>query len=130
MKISPITADIKDRFQIGADQKGVVITDVTEGGVAADRGLKPGDVIVEVQQAEVASPDDVMKKVEAQRAQDRKSVLMLIQGQDGVRYVPLPLTKNQPARTTQDRADRGPAEARSAADHDGERAGRVTLREQ
>ena len=98
MKISPITADIKDRFQIGADQKGVVITDVTQGGVAAERGLKPGDVIVEVQQAEVVSPDDVMKKVEAQRAQDRKSVLMLIQGQDGVRYVPLPISKNKDSK--------------------------------
>ena len=93
MQIAPITQDLKDRFQIGADQKGVVITDVKDGGVAADRGLKPGDVIVEVQQADVTSPDDVTKKVEAQRAQDRKSVLMLIQGQDGVRYVPLPLTK-------------------------------------
>jgi serine protease Do len=93
MKISPLTAELKERFQIGPDQKGVVITDVAQNGVAADRGLKPGDVIVEVQQAEVTSPDDVMKKVEAQRAQDRKSVLMLIQGQDGVRYVPLPLSK-------------------------------------
>jgi serine protease Do len=98
MKISPITPDLKDRYQIGADQKGVIITDVTDGGVAAERGLKPGDVIVEVQQAEVASPDDVMKKVEAQRAQDRKSVLMLIQGQDGVRYVPLPLTKTKDSK--------------------------------
>jgi len=95
MKVAPLTQELKDRFQIGADQKGVVITDVTDGGVAAERGLKPGDVIVEVQQAEVASPEDVMKKVEAQRAQDRKSVLMLIQGQDGVRYVPLPLTKGK-----------------------------------
>ena len=94
MQISPLTQDLKDRYQIGADQKGVVITDVKQGGVAAERGLKPGDVIVEVQQAEVASPDDVKKKVDAQRAQDRKSVLMLIQGQDGVRYVPLPLTKS------------------------------------
>ncbi len=93
MQIAPLSQDLKDRYQIGPDQKGVVITDVTQGGVAADRGLKPGDVIVEVQQAEVASPDDVKKKVDAQRAQDRKSVLMLIQSQDGVHYVPLPLTK-------------------------------------
>jgi serine protease Do len=95
MKVSPLTQALKDQFQIGPDQKGVVITGVTDGGVAAERGLKPGDVIVEVQQAEVASPDDVMKKVDAQRAQDRKSVLMLIQGQDGVRYVPLPLGKGK-----------------------------------
>jgi hypothetical protein len=39
-----------------------------------------------------------MKKVEAQRAQDRKSVLMLIQGQDGVRYVPLPISKNKDSK--------------------------------
>ena len=93
MRIAPISPDLKDRFQIGANQKGVVITDVKQGGVAAEHGLKAGDVIVEVQQAEVASPDEVLKKIEAQRAQDRKSVLMLIQGQDGVHYVPLPLTK-------------------------------------
>ncbi len=93
MKVAPITTELKERFQIGTDQKGVVIIDVAQGGVAAERGLKPGDVIVEVQQTEVSSPDEVMKKVEAQRTQDRKSVLLLIQGQDGVRYVPLPLTK-------------------------------------
>ena len=59
-----------------------------------DLHYETGDVIVEVQQADVTSPDDVTKRIEAQRAQDRKSVLMLIQGQDGVRYVPLPLTKS------------------------------------
>ena len=97
MKVSPITPALREQFHLNTDQKGVVITDVTQSGVAAERGLKPGDVIVEVQQAEVATPEDVMKKVEAQRAQDRKSVLMLIQGQDGVKYVPLPLTKGNKA---------------------------------
>ena len=96
LKIAPLSADTRDKFQISPDQKGVVITDVDQDGVAADRGLKPGDVIVEVQQSEVTSPDDVKKKIEAQRSQDRKSVLMLIQGHDGMRYVPLPLSKDQP----------------------------------
>ena len=98
MKLAPLTGELKEKFQINPDQKGVVITDVTQGGVAAERGLKPGDVIVEVQQAEVGTPEDVIKKVEGQRAQDRKSVLMLIQGQDGVRYVPLPLTKGKDSK--------------------------------
>jgi serine protease Do len=92
MKIAPITQDAKDRFQLNTDQKGVVITDVTDGGAAADKGLKPGDIIMEVQQAEVASPADVQRRVEAARKQDRKFVLMLIQRQDGVQYIPLPLS--------------------------------------
>ena len=98
MKIAPLTDALRDRFQINPDQKGVVITDVEQGGVAAERGLKPGDVIVEVQQAEVATAEDVQKKVDSQRAQDRKSVLMLIQGADGVRYVPLPLSTGKPGK--------------------------------
>ena len=93
MKLATLSPELKEKYQLGADQKGVVITDVAQGGVAAERGIKAGDVIVEVQQAEVDSPDDVKKRVETQRGQDRKSVLMLIQGQDGMRYVPLPLGK-------------------------------------
>ena len=91
MKIAPLANDTREKFQLGADQKGVVITDVTAGGSASEKNLKPGDVILEVQQNEVSSPADVAKRVEAARKQDRKFVLMLIQRRDGVKYVPLSL---------------------------------------
>jgi serine protease Do len=91
LKLSPITPDAKDTFQLNADQKGVVITDVAPDSPAAERGLKPGDVIVEVQQEPVASPGDVQTRVDGVRKQSRKSVLMLIQSQDGLRWVPLSL---------------------------------------
>jgi serine protease Do len=71
----------------------VVITDVSPNTAAADRGLKPGDVIMEVQQGEVSSPADVQKQVDAARGADRKFVLMLIQREGGVQYVPLSLSK-------------------------------------
>ena len=92
LKIAPISQDLKDKFQIGADQKGVVITDVTPNSSAAERGLKPGDVIVEVQQGEVTSPADVQKRVDTVRKEKRRSVLMLIQRQDGLQWVPLSLS--------------------------------------
>jgi serine protease Do len=92
MKLAPISQDLKDKYQIGADQKGVVITDVTPDGPAAERGLKPGDVVVEVQQGEVGSVDDVKKRIDAVRKENRKSVLLLIQRQDGLQWVPLSLS--------------------------------------
>ncbi len=49
---------------------------------------------MEVQQNEVASPADVQKQVEAARKADRKNVLMLIQREGGVQYVPLTLSKS------------------------------------
>jgi serine protease Do len=91
LKLAPIAQDTKDKFQLNPDQKGVVITDVTPDSPAAERGLKPGDVIVEVQQEPVASPSDVQSRVDGVRKQSRKSVLMLIQSQDGLRWVPLSL---------------------------------------
>jgi serine protease Do len=91
LSIAPITPDLKDKYQLGANQKGVVVTDIAPDGPAAARGLKPGDVIVEVQQEPVATPGDVQSKIEDVRKQNRKSVLMLIQRQDNLQWVPLPL---------------------------------------
>jgi len=95
LKLAPIGQEMRDKFQLGADQKGVVITDVAPDSPAAERGLKPGDVVVEVQQQPVSSPADVQSRIDTQRKQSRKSVLMLIQSQDGLRWVPLSLTADK-----------------------------------
>jgi serine protease Do len=92
LTLAPITQDMKDKFSLGTEQKGVVITDVSPNSSAAERGLKAGDVIVEVQQGEVTTPADVQQKVDSVRKESRKSVLMLIQRQDGLQWVPLSLT--------------------------------------
>jgi serine protease Do len=92
LKLAPITQETKDKFSLGGDQKGVVITEVAPNSSASERGLKPGDVIVEVQQGEVGSPADVQQKVDSVRKENRKSVLMLIQRQDGLQWVPLSLS--------------------------------------
>ena len=91
LSLAPITQDTKDKYQLGANQKGVVVTDVAPDGPAANRGLKPGDVIVEVQQEPVATPAEVQSRVDGVRKQNRKSVLMLIQRQDNLQWVPVPL---------------------------------------
>ncbi len=94
LKLAQITSDNRDKFQLGQDQKGVVITEVVPGTPAADKGLKAGDVIVEVQQEEVNSPAEVQDRVDRVRKSDRKSVLMLVQTSDGLHWVPLSLAPN------------------------------------
>ena len=64
---------------------------MTNDGPAAGRGLKAGDVIVEVQQEPVTTPADVVERMDRYRKQNRKTVLMLIQSGDGLRWVPVPL---------------------------------------
>ncbi len=101
MKVAPFSPELKDKFQLQDGQKGVVITDVSPNTPATARGLKPGDVILEVQQVEVTSPADIQKQVEAARKADRKFVLMLIQREGGVQYIPLSLSKTAPGKDKQ-----------------------------
>ena len=91
MKLAPISQELKDKYQLNDHQKGVVVTDVAPDGAAAKQGVKPGDVIVEVQQSEVNTPADVQQHVDLVRKENRKSVLMLIQRQDGMQWIPVPL---------------------------------------
>jgi serine protease Do len=93
MKVSPITDDLRQKFKLDDKLKGIVVTDVASVGTAADRGLKPGDVILEVQQKTIAQPADLQKQLTTARDQGRKSVLLLVQGKDGLRWVPLPVKK-------------------------------------
>jgi serine protease Do len=89
LKIAPVTSESREKFSLPADQKGVVITDVAGGSSADEKGIKPGDVIVEIQQEEIKSAADVTEKLEKFRKSGRKSVLMLIQTQNGPRFVAL-----------------------------------------
>jgi len=89
--LSAITDALKKQYSLSDDQKGVVVTAVTSGSPAAEKGLKAGDVIVEVGQAEVSSPGDVAKKITEAREGGRKSVLLLVESGGDLRFVALPV---------------------------------------
>nr|WP_308013045.1 DegQ family serine endoprotease [Inquilinus sp. Marseille-Q2685] len=89
--LSALTDALKKQYSLADDQKGVVVTAVTGGSPAAEKGLKPGDVIVEVGQAEVSAPADVAKKIDEARKGGRKSVLLLVESGGDLRFVALPV---------------------------------------
>ena len=94
LSLSELTPALRERFELEEDAKGVVITDVDESGPAADKDLRPGDVIVEVSQEEVASPRDLAAKVEKARSAGQKSVLLLVESKrGGLRFVALRIEK-------------------------------------
>ena len=93
LRLSSITAKLKSKHSLGKDLKGVVVTKVTESGPAAEKGIRPGDVIVEISQQEVTEPADIEKKVAEAEKAGRKSVLLLLEGQGGLRFVAIRITK-------------------------------------
>jgi serine protease Do len=89
LSVAALTPALRERFNLANDAKGVVVTEVKASGPAAEKGVRPGDVIVEVSQEAVKSTADFVAKVDAARKAGRKSVLLLVQSEAGVHFVPL-----------------------------------------
>jgi serine protease Do len=75
----------------GAGKEGVVVVKVEPKSAAADRGLKKGDVILEVAGKSVSSPADVTSALEAVSTNKKSTVLMRLRSGDASHYVAVPL---------------------------------------
>jgi serine protease Do len=90
--VAAIDPQLRDRFDLGEDAKGLVVTDVNPEGPAAEQGLRPGETIVEIGQENVSTPAQLAAKVKAAKELGRKSVLLLVEGEGGLRFVAIRLT--------------------------------------
>ncbi|HZB61900.1 MAG TPA: DegQ family serine endoprotease [Microvirga sp.] len=90
LNLSGMTDELRRRYSLKDDLKGVVITRVDPNSPASDKRIQAGEVIVEVNQEPVAAPADVTKKIQDLKGQGRKSALLLVANPQGeVRFVAL-----------------------------------------
>jgi serine protease Do len=82
LSLAVLNDALRQQYQVPADVKGVIIVDIKEdspAGYAASEGrVRKGDVIEEVQQETVASPEDVSGKVKKVVDAKGKVVLLLL----------------------------------------------------
>ncbi|MEQ1650940.1 MAG: PDZ domain-containing protein, partial [Hyphomicrobium sp.] len=75
----------------GGPKEGVVIAEVDASSDAAEKGLKAGDVILEVSGQAVAAPDDVVSGVKKAQEMKRSAVLLHVKSADQKRFVAVQL---------------------------------------
>jgi serine protease Do len=78
----------------GSGDKGLVVTGVEPEGPAADRGMRTGDVILDVGGKPVASVADVRSALVAAKSAGKHDVLMRVKTADATRFVALPLASS------------------------------------
>jgi serine protease Do len=71
----------------GAGSHGVVISDIDPDGVAAQKGLQIGDVILEAGGHAVNQPADISAVLAEAKKDNRKAVLLRVKGSDGTHFV-------------------------------------------
>jgi len=84
LALQTLTPDVAASLGIDRATKGAVVTDVVAGSPAEKAGLKPGDVIVEVNRAPVGTAEQT---VEALANQKGNGHLLRVRSANGTRFV-------------------------------------------
>ena len=75
VSLSKVSRDLKRRYDLPSDlRRGVVVTRVTNGSRADDIGLKPGDVLLEVNRQDISTP----KQFQSAFAKSKDRVALLV----------------------------------------------------
>ena len=90
LTLKPLDEQARAENDIAESVKGVLIDSVAEGSQAFEKGIKAGDVIVEIGQEAVASPEAAAARIEKLRKEGRKSALVMVSSKTGdIRFVVL-----------------------------------------
>ncbi len=89
MTLKPLDDTLRQSYKISKSIEGVVVSHIDNLSEAAKKGLKEGDVIVEVRQEPVSEPQNVIDIIEREKKSGKKSVLLLVNDAGNVRFVVL-----------------------------------------
>jgi serine protease Do len=93
LTLQKVTDQLREKYGLSDQVKGVVITKVASNSPAAEKQLQAGDVILEVDQKPVATPQEVTDIVTKLQQQKKRSVLLFVERQGDPRFAALRLTK-------------------------------------
>jgi serine protease Do len=93
LALSALTPEARERLDMPADQSGVVVAEVAPGSPAAEKGLRPGDVIIEANRQKVGDPASVAEAVRKASEQGSESILLLVRRDGQDRFVAVPLER-------------------------------------
>ena len=91
MSFTDLTNEIRKRFDLSDESIGVVVVGVNDNSPAAERGIKPGDIIQKVDQVDINTSKEILKVVDEAKNKKKSSILFLIKRGLNVRFIALPI---------------------------------------
>ncbi len=95
LSLAAITPELRTQYDIGKDVKGVVVVEVKDGSAAEKRGFRQGDVIVQVGDATVETPQAVSDAVANAKKAGRKFAMVRVQRGENATFETLPLEEKK-----------------------------------
>jgi serine protease Do len=91
--VENLTAELAEELGLEDDARGVVVTEVVEGGPAFPKGLKVGDIIKRFGQRRVEDAADLGKSIAETRESGRAGVLLLVESEGRERFIQIGFAK-------------------------------------
>ncbi|MDX2141913.1 MAG: DegQ family serine endoprotease [Rhodospirillaceae bacterium] len=89
--VTTVTDRIRERFDLDEGVNGLLVLDVDDDSDAAEKGLRRGDVIDEIQQMPVDNPADARTALDKAKQDNKKSVLLRVLSGKRVAFVGIKL---------------------------------------
>jgi serine protease Do len=83
LELSNLNDEVRKRFGIKPQVKGVVITAVEPDSPAAEKRLVPGTVVVSIQQQPVNNANDLRDRIEKLKKEGKKNAVLLVSNPNG-----------------------------------------------
>lgn len=98
MSLSDLTLAERKKHNLGNSVEGVVVKDVALDSPADKKGIQTGMVIVEINQEIVSTPEAVIKRAEALKAEGKSTIVFLLARPDGgeLVFVPIKFEEEKP----------------------------------
>lgn len=93
--LATVNDELRQRFNLPEDATGVVVTKVIDGSPAAEKRIRPGDLIRKIgpSQRKVSRPSQVKTQVDKAVEAKMKSILMLVETGGNQRFVAVQVGK-------------------------------------
>lgn len=91
MALAPINREIRQTYRIPANVNGLFVLDTQDSGIAAERGIQPGDVLIEVNQDALDTVAKLEAAIKAAKSAGREHVLLRVTRRGDMRFVTLPV---------------------------------------
>jgi serine protease Do len=88
LTLRPLTDEDRAQLNLPSDVNGALVVNVDDGSAAADKGIRPGDVITRVNQQRVKNLAEAVAALNAAKKGDSRALLLVRRG-DSQRFVAL-----------------------------------------
>lgn len=84
MRIEPLSPQIRQRYRIPEDIKGVIVTNVAPNSPAQDAGFAQGDIISQIEEIAIRDTEDFRRALNKYRGKNKR---FLVYSSEGVRTI-------------------------------------------